>query len=225
MDHSPAPSRERATSPKGDGGAAGAVSTSPGAGVVETVEALAPPAGPATHVSCSAGFSFLLLRVRAPGEPYIFLMREIRFQPVLRSLSSIGKMYLTLERHRDQLLEEKNAAVDKVEDLERRLAAMKRSHDEDLKQAKLEIQSREDKIEGCKKALEKVKSDAVEREKGILAAAASREEELEGRLRALVEALSGTLFICLLIFLPHLLRIWTKCFSLLMQRRRMHLYR
>jgi len=152
----------------------------------------------------------------ASGEPYAFLTRKICFQPVLRSLSSIGKMYTTLERHRDQLLEEKNAAVDKVEDLERRLAAMKRSHDEDLKQAKLEIQAREDKIEECKEALEKVKGDAIEREKGILAAAASREEELEGRLRALVEALSGTVFTRLLAFFPPLLRIGTKCFSLLM---------
>jgi len=70
---------------------------------------------------------------------------------------------------------------------------MKRSHDEDLKQAKLEIQAREDKIEKCQEALEKVKGDAIEREKGILAAAASREEDLEGRLRVLVEALSGTI--------------------------------
>ena len=72
MEHSPAPSRERATSPKGDGGAAGAVSTSPGAGVVETVVTLAPTAGPATHVSCSAGFSFLLLRVRCVGRTICF---------------------------------------------------------------------------------------------------------------------------------------------------------
>ena len=102
-------------------------------------------------------------------------------------------MYSTLERHRYQLLEEKNAAIDEVEDLKRQLAAMKWSHGEDLKQAKLEIQAREDKIEKCQEALEKVKGDAIEREKGILAAAASREDDLEGRLRVLVEALSGTI--------------------------------
>ena len=57
MEHSPAPSCERATSPKGDGDAAGAISTSPGAGIIETVATRAPTAGPATHVSCFAGFS------------------------------------------------------------------------------------------------------------------------------------------------------------------------
>ena len=125
-------------------------------------------------------------------------------------------MYTTLERHRDQLLEEKNAAVDEVEDLKRQLAAMKRSHGEDLRQAKLEIQAREDKIEKCQEALEKVKGDAIEREKGILAAAASREEDLEGRLRVLVEALSGTISTIGPPFFRLLLRIGTEYFSLSM---------
>ena len=139
---------------------------------------------------------------------------------MLRRLASVGKMYTTLESHRDQLLEEKNAAVDEVEDLKQQLAAMKRRHDDDLKQAKLEVQAREDKIKKCQEALEKVKDDAIEREKGILAAAASREEELEGRLRALVEALSGMIATICPPF-PPLLRIGAECFPLLVQRQSM----
>ena len=129
-------------------------------------------------------------------------------------------MYTTLERHRDQLLEEKNAAVDEVEDLKRQLGAMKRSHGEDLRQAKLEIQAREDKIEKCQEALEKIKDDAIEREKGNLAATASHEEELEGGLRALVEALSGMISTVCPLF-PFSLRIGTEHFSLLVQRQPM----
>ena len=112
-------------------------------------------------------------------------------------------MYTTLESHRDQLLEEKNTAVDKVADLKQQLAAMKWLYDGDLKQAKLEIQSREDKIKKCQEALEKVKDDAIEREKEMLAVEASREEGLEGRLRALVEALSGKIVTTCLFFCLH----------------------
>ena len=115
----------------------------------------------------------------------------------MRSLMVIGNKYITVESHRDRLAEEKSAALNKVDELKRKLATLEEKSKQDLIQARIEVQNREDKIqdleEKSRKALEKAKTDAQEREKELASAAAVREEGLEKRLRVLAQALSGKL--------------------------------